>query len=182
MVGVNKIRRDVYDLMLDIQIPSEPVDVKRTLRKARVVHSAISEKIYEKDADGKCTNVEVKQTERSHFPVLARVAETKHMRYIEEFKNTGHFYEGIKTNPLDSKLPDEKIVMADTTMGIKRQKTMAGGVDKDDKVGITRVISAEGRHVIHANDKALAVIRRYIVNFKARQEAKDKKKKAAEKM
>ena len=180
MVGVNKIRRDVYDLMLDIQIPSEPVDVKRTLRKARVVHSAISEKVYEKDAEGKCTTVEVKQTERSHFPVLARVAETKHMRYIEEFKNTGHFYEGIKTNPLDSKLPDEKIVMADTTMGITRQKTKVDSYTCD--IGITRVISAEGRHVIQANDKALAVIRRYIVNFRARQAAIEKKKIAAEKM
>ena len=106
------------------------------------------------------------------------------MRYIEDFKNSGHFYEGIKTNPLDSKLPDEKIVMGDRTpMGLTRQKTMTADAEGKASVGITRVISAEGRHVIHANDKALAVIRRYIVNFRERQAAIEKKKKiAAEKM
>lgn len=110
--------------MLDKQ-ESDDALVKIIMRKAYIVHAALAfdeegdEKIGKKA--GKVEND--KPAERSFFAVYARVAETQHKRYLEEFSNW-NFYDNIKVDPLESKEPDEKVVLADNVVnGIQRQST-----------------------------------------------------------
>jgi hypothetical protein len=85
------------------------------MRRAYIVHAA-----------GKLATKDEKP-ERSFFSIQYRVAGTQHIRYIDEFCKL-EFYEGIKNDPLNSTLPDEKRVIADTAGlagGLQRQSTVS---------------------------------------------------------